>query len=141
LGSHGASRHCMRWLTLSFSLIALATPAADWPQYRGPNHDGVSPDRIKKDWSGSVTNPLWLVPVTNSYSSFAVSGGKAFTQIRRNIDGVDRDVCVALDASNGAELWATVMEDSSYPNGGAGDDDGPRSTPTVDGGSVYVLTS
>jgi len=117
------------------------TLAADWPQYRGPNHDGVSTDRITKQWSGSVTNPIWLLPVTNSYSSFAISGGRAFTQIRRNIGDVDRDVCVALDANTGAELWATTMEDSSYPDGGAGYDDGPRSTPTVDNGSVYVLTS
>lgn len=30
---------------------------------------------------------------------------------------------------------------AEYPNGGVGSDDGPRSTPTVDGERVYVLTS
>jgi len=88
-----------------------------------------------------VTNPIWRVPVTNGLSTFSVSGGRAFTQIRRNIGGTDQDVCIAMSITNGVELWATALEISSYPSGGVGYDDGPRSTPTVDGGSVYVLSS
>jgi outer membrane protein assembly factor BamB len=47
-------------------------------------------------------------------------------------------------------LWSTEVEAQGnsqalnprlYPNGGVGNDDGPRSTPIVDGGSVYVLSS
>ncbi len=115
--------------------------AGDWPQYRGPNHDGSSPDRINTQWSGSVTNPVWLVPVTNSLSSFAVSAGRAFTQVRRNIAGADKEVCVALSITNGAELWSTKVDDNATYSGGVGYDDGPRTTPATEGGSVYVLSS
>lgn len=127
-------------------LTAVLTPtqsarAGDWPQYRGANHDGTSLDRVNKHWSGSVTNPLWLIPLTNGPSGLAVSGGCIFTQIRRNIAGTDKEVCVALSTLDGSELWATPVDDAVYPNGGIGPDDGPRSTPSVVGGSVYVLTS
>ena len=122
---------------------SLASRAADWPQYRGPNHDGVSTERINKNWTGSVTNPVWIVYLTNGLTSLTVSGGRVFTQVARNSGGGNREFCVALSATNGVELWATKVDDkASYPSGGVGStDDGPRSTPSVEGGSVYVLTS
>lgn len=114
---------------------------AEWPQYRGPTHDGVSTDRLNTQWSGSVTNPIWRVPVTNCLGSLTVSGGRVFTQTRRSVSGADSEVCVALNAATGVELWATRVGIASYPNGGVGLDDGPRTTPVVDGDSVYVLSS
>lgn len=123
--------------------LKLACAGADWPQYRGPNHDGISPDRLTKQWTGTVTNASWRVSLGNGLTSFAVSGGRALTQVHREVNGLDMEVCLALSATNGTEAWATPVDDNaSYPGGGVGStDDGPRSTPTVDDGSVYVLTS
>lgn len=147
---HAVSSH----LTLTVGCLFLAvfpTTAADWPQYRGPNHDGVSTDRINKLWSGSVTNPLWLVSLTNGVCSFAVSGGRAFTQFFRTNNDLEMEFCMALNITNGAPLWQTAVESMPdhnwgetdlYPNVGVGfSDDGPRTTPAVAGGSVYVLSS
>src|SRR6185436_15497782 len=139
---HGAFRQ-FRWRLgglLTLCIIALTLGAADWTEYRGPTHDGVSTDRIIKQWSGSVTNPIWRVPVLNGLSSFAVIGGRAITQVRRSIDGEEMEVCVALDIKDGSELWATTIDTALY-DGGVGYDDGPRSTPTVDANSVYILSS
>lgn len=137
---------------LLLSLFAAA--AADWPQYRGPNHDAVSTERINKQWSGSVTNPVWLVYLTNGLTSLTVSDGRVFTQVAGDLDDfgqTHKEFCVALSATNGDVLWTTEVDAQGnsqalnprlYPNGGVGyGDDGPRSTPTVDGGSVYVLSS
>src|SRR5262249_55263380 len=60
---------------------------------------------------------------------------------RRNIDGADKEVCVALSSTNGVELWAAVVDEANYPDGGIGYDDGPRTTPAVDGGAVFVESS
>jgi outer membrane protein assembly factor BamB len=109
---------------------------ADWPQYRGANHDATSADRIIKQWTGAVTNPVWRVLVTNCLGSFAVSGSRAFTQTRRGT----KEVCVALSVTNGAELWSRMIDDATY-SGGVGYDDGPRTTPTVDGDSLFVIGS
>lgn len=119
---------------------AYSCAAADWPQYRGPNHNGVSTERINLDWTGAVTNPVWVVHLTNGLTSLTISDGRVFTQVLRNISGQNREVCLALSATNGEELWATALDTGSYPDGGVGfGDDGPRSTPSVEDGSVYVL--
>jgi outer membrane protein assembly factor BamB len=136
-------RHSLLRLLLSLTLVGwpAALPGADWPQYRGPNHDGISTDRIIKDWTGSVTNPVWRLSLTNCLGSFAVSGGRAFTQARRATNGVDKEFCVALSAEDGRQLWATPLDDALYPHGGVGFDDGPRTTPAVSEGSVFVLST
>jgi outer membrane protein assembly factor BamB len=136
-----AANRQLTWLIGGLLIACLSCPASEWTQYRGPNHDGTSSDRVNKQWSGSITNPVWLVSVTNGPCSLSVSGGRVFTQIRRTIDDIDKEVCVGLSATDGSELWATTVDVADYPGGGVGLDDGPRSTPSVDGGSVYVLSS
>jgi outer membrane protein assembly factor BamB len=123
-------------ICLSFSVAG-----ADWPSFRGPTHDGVSTDRLNRQWTGSVTNPLWRVVVNNCLGSLSVSSGRVFTQTVRSPEGTPKEYCIALNATNGVELWATPVDIASYPEGGVGFDDGPRSTPVVSGDSVFVLTS
>jgi outer membrane protein assembly factor BamB len=137
-----AIRGLRKWTAACLSLTVFAAEARDWPQYRGPNHDGVSTDLISKQWTGTATNALWRVFLGNGVTGFTVSGGRVLTQVHRDADGADMEVCVALDSTTGAELWATPVDDIVAYDGGVGStDDGPRSTPTLDGESVYVLTS
>lgn len=121
--------------------MALTCAGADWPQFLGVNHDGISTDRIITNWTGGVTNPVWRVPLTNALCSLVVSGGKVYTHAIRTVQGLRREVCVALSETNGVELWATPLDNANYPSGGVGFDDGPRSTPAVADGGVFVLTS
>jgi outer membrane protein assembly factor BamB len=121
--------------------LAFCCQGADWPQFRGSNHDGVSTDHINPQWSGAVTNPLWVRSFPNSLCGFVVGGARAFTQINQNINSAAREVCVGLSITDGAELWATAVDDAYYPDGFVGYDDGPRTTPSFDSGSVFVLTS
>jgi outer membrane protein assembly factor BamB len=119
----------------------------DWPQFRGPAHDSITPEKILTAWPKDGPRQLWKVPLTGGFSSITISGGKAFTLVKRTLEGADREVCVALDAANGKELWAVPIGVAKYDNGGnngASDNnggDGPRSTPTIDDGRVYVLSS
>lgn len=121
---------------------ALEVAASSWPQYRGPDHNGISTDLITTNWTGSVTNPVWLVYLTNGLTSLTVSDGRVYTQVARNTNGGNMEICLALDADNGVVLWSTPVDVADYPDGGVGfTDDGPRTTPVVDGESVFVLTS
>ena len=113
--------------------------AADWPGYRGPTGDGISTEKLNLDWAANPPKVLWRVPTNTGFSSFSVSGGKAFTQVVRVINAAPREICVALDAATGKELWfADLAVGKGYGGGGKGD--GPRSTPAVSDGVVYVLT-
>lgn len=133
-----------------FLLIAFATSlsviSADWPNYRGPAHDGKTPEKMGA-WPKSP-EPLWKVASPNGFSSFAVKDGRAYTFVGRDAEGASREVLVALDAATGKEVWSAPFGSTSYGhdggNAGAGANkggDGPRSTPAVDGGRVYVLSS
>src|SRR5688572_4893282 len=109
--SFHAIRHS-KWTAGFLSFTVFAAAAGDWPQYRGPTHDGVSADRIQKRWSGSVTNPVWLVPLTNGITGLTVSQGRVFTEVAAAFDSfgqAHKEFCVALSAANGEWLWSTEI--------------------------------
>jgi hypothetical protein len=127
-------------------LVPTLCLAADWPQYRGLRGDGISTENLSiKPFPPSGPKVLWKVPTRNGFSSFAVSGDRAYTQVNRDLDGSAREVVVALDAANGQEVWFADAGSGKYDGGGdTGAEDnkggnGPRSTPTVNGDKVYVF--
>ena len=117
-------------LAAALSVSALAS--SDWPQYRGPNHDGSTTESIAINWPKEGPKVLWKAPVGEAFGSFAVAGGKAFIFFERG----GNEVCVAMDANTGKELWATPIDKTIFEKQGG---NGPRTTPTVDGNNVYVL--
>jgi outer membrane protein assembly factor BamB len=125
--------------------LAASLSAADWPQYRGPDQTGSSAESVTLAWPAGGPKVLWKLPTQNGFSSFAVSGGRVFTQVNRDLGGEAREICLALDAVTGKELWAADVDKGEYMSGGnAGakgnnGGDGPRSTPTVHDGLVYVF--
>jgi outer membrane protein assembly factor BamB len=124
-----------------FCVLSGPLAASDWTQYRGSNHDGIPTEIIRTDWAQTSPRRLWKVPLEPGLSSFSIGGGKAFTQVRRRLGNAEQEFCIALNTDTGQELWATPLGIAEYPNGGVGFDDGPRSTPTVDGNRVYVFSS
>jgi hypothetical protein len=77
--------------------------AGDWPQWRGPNRDGISLDKgLLKEWPKEGPPVLWKVDsVGVGYSSLAIKGDRIYTQ--GDIDGVEHILC--LDAKDGKTLW------------------------------------
>ena len=132
-------------LLAMLTLSPLALQAADWPQYRGATGDGVSSEVLK--WKPSGLSTVWKVPSIGGFSSFAVAGGNAFTLSLKEIDGASQEVLSAHDGNSGRELWSVPLQVAKYDGGGNDGTpdnkggDGPRSTPTVVGKSVVVLTS
>lgn len=111
----------------------LAQVGGDWPQWRGPNRDGISKETgLLKQWPANGPPLAWKVKgAGGGYSSFAVSKGRLFTMGLRG----DREYVLAFDVANGKEVWATAHGKAFHNDRG----DGPRGTPTVDGESLYVL--
>jgi outer membrane protein assembly factor BamB len=128
---------------------ACSIPAlgGDWPQYRGPNHDGASSETIPTKWPAGGPTQVWKTPLKNGFSSFALGGGKVYTLVTRTIEGGNQEACVALDAATGKELWAAPLGIAKYDSGGdsgaPGNNggDGPRSTPAYDDGKVYAFSA
>jgi outer membrane protein assembly factor BamB len=126
-----------RFLILAVSLfVPVLGWCGNWPQYRGPNNDGSTPEKILTKWPMEGPRVVWKAELGPSFGSFAVSGDRAFCFIQRKVGGEDREVAIALDANSGKELWAAPLGKATYDKQGG---DGPRSTPTVDGDRVYFL--
>ncbi|MBI3192045.1 MAG: alcohol dehydrogenase, partial [Pedosphaera parvula] len=118
-------------------LAQLVACAGDWPNFRGPNHDGISSESIRTNWAAEPPKEIWRTPLNPALCSLTVSGGRVFTQVRRRVALKDREFCLALDAQTGKELWATDIGIAKYPDPVLGflraEEDGPRSTPAVAG--------
>lgn len=121
-------------LTLGLCLLAGAALAADWPQFRGPNRDGVSRETgLLKSWPAGGPKVLWKAPAGEGFSHVVVAGGRVFTLYGQG----SQEVAVALDAASGKQVWKTAIDRKYTSDMG----NGPRSTPTVDAGTVYALSA
>lgn len=131
------------------ALLIAATPVfwnphaisgdADWPQWRGPNRDGhAAPQSLMDRWPAGGPSVKWQADsIGRGYSTVAIADGRLYTM------GSTDEGCFAicLNASDGVLIWKTQVSRASsgddYNHGWGG---GPRSTPTVDGDDVFVLT-
>ena len=125
----------MVWLLLvglfASSTNGAETERADWPQWRGPKRDAVSPDTgLLKSWNEDGPSLAWKASGLGSgFASVVLSEGRLFTMGRRKAG----EELIALSAEDGKELWSLkIGQDAS---------DEPSSTPTVDGDRVYAVSS
>ena len=120
--------------TAALALLPAAAPAGeDWPQWRGPNRDGISRETgLLQSWpEGGPPLAFRADGLGVGFSTVAVADGRIHTL--GMISG--REWVITLDATSGARLWATPHGEG-YRDGRG---DGPRSVPTVADGRVYAL--
>lgn len=118
---------------VALSSVAVAQTNAVWPQWRGPNRDGLSKETgLLKQWPAEGPPLAWKTTgAGRGYSSFSVANGRLYTMGLRG----DREFVVAFDVATGKEAWATPHGSAFHNDRG----DGPRGTPTIDGDRVYAL--
>ncbi len=122
------------WLPLCF-LLAAASPAEDWPEWRGNGRLGVwNETGIVEDFPASGLPIRWRVPVHAGFSGPAVAAGRVF--LSDYLAGEER--LLSLDEKTGAVIWKHAWP-ASYRGLADTYASGPRATPTVDGDRVYVL--
>jgi outer membrane protein assembly factor BamB len=117
-------------------LIPALGLSADWPQWRGPNRDGVVHGvKVPDQWPGALKEE-WKVTVGEGVSSPVVVGDRVYVFTRWR----DDEVVLCLDLAGGKEVWRSEPYAAPYkwwPGEGTFSK-GPRSTPTVAGGRVYT---
>ncbi len=111
-----------------------APAAGNWPQWRGPNRDGISTEKsLLQSWPEGGPRKLFTAQGMGiGFSSVAVTGGRIYTMGDRR----DGQYALAFNEADGKPLWATRVGEVHQDEYG-----GPRGTPTVDGDSIYVLSS
>jgi hypothetical protein len=117
-------------------LLSIATlhAAADWPQWQGADRTRHSKETgLLKEWPASGLPVVWTANgLGTGYGSMAVAGDRVFVQGARG----QRSFVIALNRADGKEVWSKALGPADTNDKGSG----PRSTPTVDGDRMYVLT-
>src|SRR5579872_688613 len=110
-------------------IIAAPGFSSDWPQWRGPNRDGVARGvKVPEKWPKTLKEE-WKATVGEGVSSPVVVGDKAFVFTRQKED----EVVLCLDLLTGKEVWKSMPYPAPYQwwLGEGNFSKGPRSTPTV----------
>lgn len=114
-------------------LALAAPPSSGWPQFLGPDRNGVSSETKLIDKFGPQgPRVVWRVPGGKGMSGVAVDGQQAITMLER--DG--KQMVVALKLTDGSELWSQAVADGYRNTMGAG----PRATPSIAEGAIFVYT-
>lgn len=128
-------RHALALMSAgAFAQRPTASAEPVWPQWRGPSRDGISRETgLLKQWPGAGPSRLWRTEGLGAgYGSLCVAGARVYVQGANK----GRSFVHALDRASGKLLWSTPLGSMSDNDRG----DGPRSTPTLDGDRLYVLT-
>jgi outer membrane protein assembly factor BamB len=118
----------------SATFLPAQTTTGDWPQWRGPDRNGVSRETgLLQEWPSGGPAVAWSAGGLGAgYGTVAVKGTRVFVQGLRG----RQTMLHSLDRGDGKYLWS-----KNLGSGGSNDrGSGPRSTPTLDGDRVYVLT-
>ncbi|HEY2892590.1 MAG TPA: PQQ-binding-like beta-propeller repeat protein [Pirellulales bacterium] len=124
-------------LLVAFLLASSAT-ADDWPQWRGPNRDGVWHETGLLDkFADKQLKITWRQPISSGYSGPTVAQGRVFVT-DRVVEPKQVERVHAFDAASGKPLW-THAYDCAYKD--VGYTAGPRASVTLDEGRAYSLGS
>jgi len=113
---------------------APATSAGDWPQWQGPDRNGLSPETgLLQKWPASGPPLAWSVSgAGGGYGSVSIKGDRIFVQGSKD----RQSVISVLSRADGKGVWSKALGPAGSNDRGSG----PRGTPTVDGERMYALT-
>ena len=129
----------MRPTLVALVLSVCSALAEDWPQWRGPQRNGVSQETgLLKEWPVAGPKLLWkLNNIGSGFSTPAVVGDRFYFLSN---EGLENEFVAARSVKDGKPLWTVRIgnvgnpkQNPSYP--------AARSTPTIEGEFLYALSS
>ena len=124
--------HVMLFFVVGSRLAA----ADDWPQWRGPERDGISKETgLLSEWPEEGPALVWKkTGLGGGDSTPSIAAGRIYGMSNRG----DDEVVWALSEKDGREIWASRIG-PAYDQRYNQSNEGPGSTPTVDGDHLYLV--
>jgi outer membrane protein assembly factor BamB len=122
-------------------VVAASARATDWPTFRGANRTAVAPDTdLLESWPDAGPPLVWETKgAGRGYASLAIAGDRIYTLGDGLSTAPDADEYLScFDRATGRQLW--TMKTGAAWNDGQESWQSSRSTPTVAGDMVYVIT-
>jgi outer membrane protein assembly factor BamB len=127
-----SNRH--RRVHLFWLVFAVRVCAGDWPQFLGPDRNGVyTGDNLAETWPKEGPAILWRKQIGQGFSGPAVAAARMVLFHRVN----DKEVVECLDTNGGGSLWK--FEYPTHYRDDFGFDEGPRATPSIADGRVFTF--
>jgi len=124
-------------LALAAAVVSLASAvcsqdqAPSWPQWRGPDLDGISKEtKWRPDGDAEIR---WSKQVGLGYSTVSIAGGRLYT-VGHDKDE-QKDTVYCLDSTTGDEVWTYAFSANTMAKYHGG---GTLATPSVDGKLLFV---
>jgi len=129
-------RHNLAGVILLSTTIHLPVTAADWPQWRGPNRDGVWREEVVIRSFATEQLPVrWRAAISNGYSGPTVADNRVYVTDRLAAPvQIERVHC--FDAETGKRIWSYDYQ-CAYER--IEQRNGPRAAVTIDDGRAYSL--
>jgi len=122
------------WACVLVALFGLSVSAHDWPQFLGPQRNGVySGPPLATNWPAGGPRKVWQKSIGTGFAGPAVVGDRVIVFHRVG----DEEVVDALDAKTGAVAWHFAYP--SHYRDDFGFDEGPRAVPVVANARVYTF--
>jgi len=132
----------LRTALLVLPLLPLAAlRAEDWPQWRGPNRDGVCGEAgLLESFPTGGLKVRWRVQAGWGFSSPVVAQGRVFLADSEVVKPNAKECIRCFDETTGQALW-THRYDVAYEDWAFDptQEIGPVATPIVESGKVYAL--
>lgn len=123
-------------LVLGSSTLLLGQGSSDWPQFRGPDRNGVvTAFSAPQDWPEQLTMK-WKIDVGQGYATPILVRDRLYAFTRQG----EHEVMQAIDAGTGKSIWQTTypqpvtLRPGNRPHG-----PGPKSTPAYSDGRLFAL--
>lgn len=129
----GFAALCMVFALQSVAVLHADEKRHDWPQFLGNARNGISTEKgLLSKWPAEGPKEVWRVAGGVGMSGIAVADGKVLTLVQDERN----QYVLALNAQTGKTIWKQSVAPAYDNNMG----DGPRATPTVTNGNVFVFT-
>src|SRR5262245_44925620 len=132
---------CAASCGLILVLAATSYAVDSWPTFRGPERTAMAPDKgLLTEWPADGPPLVWKTEgAGRGYSSVAIADGRIYTLGDAPSTAEDQDeYLLCFNQADGKQLWKTKTGEAW--NKGQSNWQSSRSTPTVEGDRVYVIT-
>lgn len=128
------------WGILS-ACVVLAGEPSEWPQWRGPHRDGISPARgLDREWPEDGPPLRWdFTGMGRGFASASIADRTLYSTGEH--DGEQFVIALKLSDAPQSSDPPTVLWKSNIGPAGKADYPGSRCTPTIDGSLLFATTT